>query len=111
VLGLYAITAQSVAARTRELGIRIALGADRARIARLVLGGTARLALGGIVGGLALAALLAPLLAQMLYGVGAFDALTYGAVAATLAVVALLATWLPARRATHVDPIVALRSE
>ena len=111
VLGLYAITAQSVTARRRELGIRIALGADRARIARLVLGGTARLTLAGIAGGLALAAVLAPLLARMLYGVSAFDAPTYGAVAATLTVTALLATWLPARRATQVDPMVALRAE
>ena len=111
VLGLYAVTAQSVTARTRELGIRIALGADRARIARLVLGGTARLTLAGIAGGLALAALLAPLLARMLYGVGAFDALTYGAVAAALASITFLAAWLPAQRATRVNPIDALRSE
>ncbi|MEY2880738.1 MAG: hypothetical protein RLZZ15_3118 [Verrucomicrobiota bacterium] len=111
VLGLYAITAQSVTARTRELGIRVALGADRARIARLVLGGTARLAFAGIGGGLVLAALLAPQLGRMLYGIGAFDALTYAAVAAALAVIAFVATWLPARRATRVDPIAALRAE
>ncbi len=111
VLGLYAITAQAVTARTREIGIRIALGADRARIARLVLGNGARLALAGIASGLGLAALLSPLLGRMLYGVAAFDPLTYGAVAAGLGFVAGLATWLPARRATHVDPLVALRAE
>ncbi len=111
VLGLYAVTAQAVTARTRELGIRLALGADRARIARLVLGGTARLTLAGISVGLALAALFAPLLARMLYGVGAFDLLTYGAVAVGLTIITFLASWLPARRATKVDPMVALRSE
>jgi predicted permease len=111
VLGLYAITAHAVAARTREIGIRLALGADRAHIARQVLGGGARLALAGLAGGLALAAALTPLFARMLYGTGAFDPPTYGAVAALLAVVALLATWLPARRAMNVDPMVALRAE
>ena len=110
-LGLYAITAQSVTARTRELSIRIALGADRARIARLILGATARLILSGIAGGLMLAALLSPLLARMLYQVPPFDLLTYATVAAALAAIALLATWLPARRATRVNPIEALRAE
>ena len=67
--------------------------------------------LGGIAGGLALAALLSPLLTRMLYQVPPFDLPTYTTVAAALAAIALLATWLPARRATRVDPIVALRSE
>jgi predicted permease len=110
-LGLYAITAQAVAARTRELGIRVALGADRAAILRLVLGSTARLAFFGIGGGVLLAAALTPLLARMLYGVAAFDPLTYGTVVAALTALTLLATWLPARRATKVDPITALRAE
>lgn len=110
-LGLYAIAAQSVAARTRELGIRLALGADRARIARLVLGGNARITLGGIAGGLVLAALLAPLLGRMLYGIGAFDLVTYAGVATALAAISFLATWLPARRVAQIDPLVALRAE
>jgi putative ABC transport system permease protein len=110
-IGLYAITSQAVTARTREIGIRMALGANRRRIAREVLGGSAVIVAIGIGMGLALAALLAPLGAAMLYNVRAFDPITYVVIAGTLGAVALLASWLPARRATQVDPIIALRSE
>jgi putative ABC transport system permease protein len=110
-LGLYAITAQAVAARTREIGIRMALGADRLRIARQILDDGSRVVLAGMVGGLALAALFTPLLTRMLFSVGSFDPLTYGAAIILLTAVALLATWLPARRAMRVDPIIALRAE
>jgi putative ABC transport system permease protein len=110
-IGLYAITSEAVTTRTREIGIRMALGADGRRIAREVLASGARVVAGGIGTGLMLAALLAPLGATMLYGVRAFDPVTYLAIAGTIGAVALLAAWLPARRATKVDPIVALRAE
>lgn len=110
-LGLYAVTAQVVAARTREIGIRMALGADTLRIAREVLGGGARLTLTGVAAGVLLAAAISPLIAHMLYQVSGVDALTYGTVAAGVAVIALLACGLPARRATRIDPIIALRAE
>lgn len=111
VIGLYAITAQAVTARTREIGIRLALGANPARMTRTLFADGARLTLAGIVGGLGLAAMLSPLMARMLYDVNRFDGPTYGAAAALLALVALLATWLPARRAARVEPLAALRSE
>ena len=111
VLGLYAITAQAVASRTREIGIRMALGADRLRIARQVLGSSSRLVVAGIAIGIGLAAALAPMLTRLLYQVRPFDLTTYAVVAGLLACTALLATWLPARRAAKVDPMVALRSE
>ncbi len=111
LLGLYAITAQTVTARTREIGIRMALGADRLRIARHVFGSGSRLILSGIAGGIALAVALTPLLGHMLFQVRPHDPATYGLVAAGLAVTALLATWIPIRRATRIDPIIALRTE
>ncbi len=111
VIGLYAITAQAVTARTREIGIRLALGADGLRIALAVLGGGLRLTLTGIAAGCALALALGPLLARMLYGIHPFDGATFAVVGLGLTAVALLATWLPARRATRVDPITALRAE
>jgi putative ABC transport system permease protein len=110
-VGLYAVTAQAVASRTREIGIRMALGADHVRIAREMLGRFAVIVVAGLVGGGALALILAPLIARMLYQVRAFDPATYGAVAVLVASLALLATWFPTRRALRVDPLIALRSE
>ena len=110
-IGLYAITAESVTSRTREIGIRLALGADHRQIVRQLLGDCGRIVAGGICLGLLLAAGLAPLGAKLLYGVRAVDPATYGSIATLLAIVALLASWLPARRATRVDPIIALRNE
>jgi len=110
-LGLYAITSQAVTMRTREIGIRMALGADGTRVTREVLVGGSRIVLAGIVTGLALAAMLAPVFANMLYGVRAFDPVTFAVIGVTLAAIGVAATWLPARRATKVDPIIALRSE
>ncbi|WP_426755763.1 ABC transporter permease [Myxococcus sp. Y35] len=110
-LGLSGVIGYSVAQRTREMGIRMALGASRTSVLGLVLRQGLRLTGLGLAVGLALSLGLARLLGAMLYGVAAYDAWTFAGVAALLSAVALVATWLPARRATRVDPIVALRAE
>jgi ABC-type antimicrobial peptide transport system permease subunit len=110
-LGVYGVTAFSVARRTREIGIRVALGAGRRDVLRMVFGQGLRLAGLGVAIGLVLAAAAAQLLASLLYGVSPLDPLTFGAVAAAILGVSALATWLPARRATAVDPLSALRQE
>jgi putative ABC transport system permease protein len=109
--GLYAVLSYSVRQRTREFGIRLALGAKPAILQRLVIGQGLRLALLGIVLGLAAAAALTQLLKGLLFEVSATDPLTFAGVAAVLLVVALLACWIPARRATKVDPMIALRCD
>jgi len=111
VVGLYAVLGYVVGLRSSEFGVRVALGADRADILRLVLGGGARLTAAGLAAGLAGAAFAGRLVASQLYGVSATDPATLAATAALLMSVALLASWLPARRAARVDPVVALRSE
>ncbi|MBZ4412676.1 ABC transporter permease [Myxococcus sp. MISCRS1] len=110
-LGLAGVIGYSVAQRTRELGIRMALGAARSDVLWLVLRQGLSLAGLGVVLGLGLSLGLAHLLRSLLYGVAAYDAWTFAGVAALLGAVALAATWLPARRATRVDPIISLRSE
>jgi predicted permease len=110
-IGLYGMIAGRVAQRTQEFGVRIALGADRGAILRDVLGRAARLASIGIVGGAALAAFAARGLATLLLDVSPFDPPTYVAVSLFLVGVCLFASFIPARRATRVDPIVALRAE
>jgi putative ABC transport system permease protein len=110
-VGIYGVLAYTVTERTREFGVRVALGADPARIVTLVLGMGARLVLGGTVVGLAGAMLLTGLLKSMLFGVGAHDTVTFVAVPLVLVSVALLAAYLPARRASRMAPVEALRAD
>jgi predicted permease len=110
-MGLYGVMAFSVARRTNEIGIRMALGAPRAAILRMVLRDVATMAAVGIGLGVALSLGLARYVEAQLYGVPAHDIVTIGAAAIVLAVVALAAGWLPARRASRVDPMLALRQE
>jgi putative ABC transport system permease protein len=109
--GIYGVMAYSVAQRTHEMGLRFALGAARGDVLRMVLGQAARLAIAGIVIGLAGALLLTRWMSTLLFGVEPTDPATFAAVAAGLAAIALTASALPARRAMRIDPIVALRQE
>ncbi len=109
--GIYAIIAYSVAQRTREIGVRIALGAQRRDVMRLVVGHGMSLALLGVAVGLALALGLTRFLSGLIYDVSATDPATFAAVVALLAIVALVACYIPARRATKVDPMIALRCD
>jgi len=110
-LGLYGVLAHSVAQRTREIGVRMALGAEARHALRLVIGQGMLLVCVGVAAGLILAYWLMKWLSRWLYDVGATDPLTYGAIALSLVGVALLACWIPARRAAKVDPVIALRRE
>jgi putative ABC transport system permease protein len=110
-LGLYGVLAYTVSQRTREIGIRVALGAPQHDVLGLVIGQGMRLALTGLALGLAGAFALTRVLGHLLYEIKPTDALTFTVAPLTLITVALLACWLPARRAARVDPIKALRSE
>ena len=109
--GLYAVVAFIVAERTRELGIRLALGAQARSIASIVLGRVAWMCAAGTIAGVGLIALSSKLLASRLFGVTATDPATIALAAAALGVAAVAAGWLPARRATRIDPTIALRAE
>jgi len=111
MIGLYGLMIYSVSQRVPEIGIRMALGADHYSVLRMVLWQGLRLALLGVLVGIAAALALGRILAGFLYGVGATDPSTILGVAVLLMLVALLASYLPARRAVRVDPIVALRYE
>jgi ABC-type antimicrobial peptide transport system permease subunit len=108
-IGLYGVLSYGVTQRTGEIGLRMALGAERGRILRLILGETARLV--AIGAGIAIAWIGARAVEKMLYGVKPADAWSLGSAVAILATVALLAGFLPARRASRVQPMVALRHE
>jgi ABC-type antimicrobial peptide transport system permease subunit len=110
-VGIYGVISYLFGQRTREIGVRMALGAQRSDVMRLVLGEGAKMALVGVAAGIAAALGLTRLMAGELFGVTAQDPLTFGAVAIVLTLVALLACYLPARRALRVDPMVALRYE
>jgi ABC-type antimicrobial peptide transport system permease subunit len=108
-IGIYGVISYIAGQRAHEIGIRLALGAQKSHVLKIVLGQGARLALLGVVIGLAAAAGLTRLMSTILYGVSPTDPLTFSAVAMVLTLVALVACYIPARRAMRVDPIVALR--
>ncbi len=110
-VGIYGVMAHSVSQRTREIGIRMALGAASDRVLRLVVGRALALTGIAIVIGAAGATALARLLGTLLFGVGPTDPATFAAAAVTLAVVGVLAAYLPARRAARIDPVRALAEE
>jgi putative ABC transport system permease protein len=110
-IGIYGVVAFSVTRRTQEIGIRIALGADRAHVLRMVVGEGARLALAGVAIGIAASLIITRLLSSLLFGISATDPITFLGVAALLSLVALIASYIPARHAMGLDPNTALRYE
>jgi ABC-type antimicrobial peptide transport system permease subunit len=110
-LGLYGIISYSVSLRTQEIGIRMALGARRLEVLSMVVGQGMRLVAAGVVAGLIIAFALGAFLSRQLFEVSAFDPLTITVMVVVMAAVAVLATYIPARRAANVEPIVALRYE
>jgi putative ABC transport system permease protein len=110
-LGLYGVMAYTVTQRTREMGIRMALGARPAEVRNLIVRQSMKLVAAGIAIGVPLAAVVARLYASLLFGTTAFDPLTFGVVVVIITLVAMLASYLPARRATAVDPMMVLRAE
>jgi putative ABC transport system permease protein len=110
-VGLYGVIAYAVSQRTHEIGVRVALGATGERIARMVVGQGLALALAGVTVGIVAAILVTRVLSSLLFGVSAIDPVTFGAVLAVLLAVAAVASYVPARRAARVDPLVAMRGE
>lgn len=111
VIGLYGVMSYAVSQRTQEIGVRMALGASAGTIQRMILRQGMKLVMTGVALGLASALPLSRLIASLLFGVSASDPLTFGSIALSLLAIALLACWIPARRATRVDPLIALRYE
>jgi ABC-type antimicrobial peptide transport system permease subunit len=110
-IGIYGVIAYLVGQRTHEIGIRMALGAGRRQVLLLILGQGLRMAIAGVAVGVLLAFSLTRFMSSQLFGVSDHDPLTFAAVALVLIGVALIACWLPARRAIRIDPVVALRSQ
>jgi len=110
-LGVYGMMAYAVAQRQREIGVRLALGASPAGIRGMILGQGGRLAAMGLLIGLGGALFLGELLQNLLFGVGRFDGPTLISVPLVLGVATFLACWMPARRAMHLDPLIAIREE
>ena len=110
-IGIYGVTSNMVAERKREIAIRIAVGADSSDVGKMVLRASGTPVIAGVIAGLGLATVLTPLLSGMLFGVRPSDPLTYVFIAFVLGTVGLLACYVPARRATRVDPMIALRCE
>jgi putative ABC transport system permease protein len=110
-VGIYGVVAFSVTRRTQEIGIRMALGAQRRDVLRLVLGEGARMAALGVVIGVAASLVITHLISTLLFGVSATDPVTFAGVAILLTLVALAASYIPAHRAMRVDPITALHHE
>ena len=110
-VGIYAVISYSVAQRTQEIGIRMALGASARHVQGRIVGQTVRLAAVGIAIGIAASVLLGRSIGSLLYGVTAADPATFAAMLLVLGFVAALAGYLPARRASRIDPLVALRAE
>jgi putative ABC transport system permease protein len=110
-VGVYGVIDYSTRQRSHEIGIRMALGAQQSDVFRLVLGQGLRIIIAGVCIGLVMSVVLTRFLRNILFGVGATDAVTFAAVAMLLSFVALLACYIPARRAMRVDPMVALRYE
>jgi len=110
-IGVYSLISYTVSWRTREIGLRLALGANRLQIAKLVLGQSLALALAGSVLGIAGAVAATRLMSRFLFETSPLDPLTYSVVPVLFCVLALLAAWAPARRAAAVDPMIALRNE
>ncbi len=108
-VGIYSVIAYSVAQRTQEIGVRMALGAQTGAILKLVVGQGMKLVASGVALGLAASFSLTRLMSNMLFGVSAVDPMTFGAITLLLTFVALLACWIPARRATRIDPLITLR--
>jgi ABC-type antimicrobial peptide transport system permease subunit len=111
IAGIYGVLSDLVSQRTRDIGIRLALGAERGSIVRMVLAQAIRPTLAGLTAGVVATLGLGRLLAGLVYGVRPADPLTFAAVAVALLGAACVAAWLPARRATRVDPMVALRTD
>ena len=110
-IGIYGVVSYSITQRSKEIGIRIALGAQRGDVIRLVLTQGGKIAVAGIVIGSAAALGLTPLLSKLLYSVSAIDPATFAAVAVVLGFIAMAACYVPARRILRVDPLISLRHE
>ena len=110
-VGLYGVIAYSTAQRTREIGVRMALGAEARDVLMMIMRQGGRLVLLGIVAGTLGATLMLRALSAMLFGASPVDPPVYAAVGVMLAVISLAATWIPARRAARIDPLAALRAE